>query len=251
MPPGTGCVRAAPAAASSRRAGGTRSFLYGVADAESRQGLGWRQRCWRRWADQMPSLRRRSRAHRVGSRAAPRWRWPNLAVGCRRGARGARWRDPPHARSCAWRDRDPRLGAHGHVQHMRACAQSAGLGIRGAPLARAAPAALPRRAARPHSVRMVTQELAEAMQQGVAAGLDPAAIHLAFADQVGPECPRTAASPPPLASKPAHTSADICAPACWAVHALICDLEVEHRAAILPGSSSSFRSFPTWGSSTF
>ncbi len=80
---------------------------------------------------------------------------------------------------------------------MRVYVQSAGLGIRGAPLARAAPAALrPRRAARPHSVRMVTQELAEAMQQGVTAGLDPAAIHLAFADQVGPECPRTAASPP-------------------------------------------------------
>eukprot|EP00802_Teleaulax_amphioxeia_P012127 Tamp_12165.p1 GENE.Tamp_12165~~Tamp_12165.p1 ORF type:complete len:444 (-),score=93.44 Tamp_12165:509-1693(-) len=34
-----------------------------------------------------------------------------------------------------------------------------------------------------HSARMVTQELAEAVQQGVAAGLDPAAIHLAFADQ--------------------------------------------------------------------
>jgi len=34
-----------------------------------------------------------------------------------------------------------------------------------------------------HTTRMVTQELAEAVQQGVAAGIDPAAIHLAFADQ--------------------------------------------------------------------
>mmetsp|Transcript_3089 Transcript_3089/g.4382 ORF Transcript_3089/g.4382 Transcript_3089/m.4382 type:complete len:446 (-) Transcript_3089:336-1673(-) len=33
------------------------------------------------------------------------------------------------------------------------------------------------------SARMVTQELAEAVQHGVAAGLDPAAIHMAFADQ--------------------------------------------------------------------